>query len=37
MKKILITFLMLFSSLSFAVAPEVGVNFDKTAQVVPNR
>ncbi|MEY3746502.1 MAG: hypothetical protein RIQ76_1043 [Pseudomonadota bacterium] len=35
MKKILITFLMLFSSLSFAIEPQVGVNFDKTVQVVP--
>ncbi len=35
MKKILFTFLMLFTSLSFAVAPEAGVNFDKTIQTVP--
>jgi len=34
MKKILIPFLMLFTSLSFAVTPEVGVNFDKTLQAV---
>ena len=35
MKKILFIFLMLFTSLSFAVAPEAGVNFDKTVQTVP--
>jgi len=34
MTKILIPFLMLFTSLSFAVTPEVGVNFDKTLQAV---
>jgi thiol:disulfide interchange protein DsbA len=34
MKKILIPFLMLFTSLSFAVTPEVGVNFDNTLQAV---
>ena len=35
MKKILILFLMLFTSVSFAGEPEAGVNFDKTVQVVP--
>ena len=35
MKKILFTFLMLFTSISFAAAPEAGENFDKTVQVVP--
>ena len=35
MKKILITFLMLFSSLSFAIEPQVGFNFDTKVQTVP--
>jgi thiol:disulfide interchange protein DsbA len=35
MKKIIFIFLMLFTSLSFAVAPEAGINFDKTVQTIP--
>ena len=35
MKKILFLFLMLLTSLSFAVEPEAGSNFEKTVQVVP--
>ena len=35
MKKMLLTFLMLFAYLAFAGEPQIGVNFDKTVQVVP--
>ncbi len=35
MKKALFIFLMLFTSMSLAIEPEVGVNFNKTVQIVP--
>lgn len=35
MKKILLPFLIFFVSFCFAGEPEVGVNFDKTVQIVP--